>query len=139
MRWVIDGCGLELALPKRIKECSTGYRKRIGLAAALIHDPPVILLDEPTHGLDPLQILTFRELLRGLRAGRTILLSSHVISEVATISDRLLVIHNGELLADGKLADLCRKEELREGDLEGLFLNLVRRYEARAAEGARHG
>lgn len=140
--WVVDACGLEQALPKRIKECSTGYRKRIGLAAALIHDPEVILLDEPTHGLDPLQILVFRELLGKLRPGRTILLSSHVISEVAQVCDRLLIIHDGKLLADGKLGALCRDEGLAGGQIEELFLRLVRRYESRAGgaeEPERHG
>jgi ABC-2 type transport system ATP-binding protein len=136
LRWVIDGCGLEPALPKRLKECSTGFRKRIGLAAALIHDPEIILLDEPTHGLDPLQVLAFRELLRRLRPGRTILLSSHVISEVAVVCDRLLIIHDGHLLADGAVSELCRGEGLAENDVEGLFLRLVRNYEARARGGA---
>ena len=135
LHWAIENCGLEDALKKRIKECSTGYRKRIGLAAALIHDPEVIILDEPTHGLDPLQLLTFRELLRRLRPGRTILLSSHVISEVATVCDRLLIIHNGELLADGVLKDLCQQEGLPEVNIESLFIHLVRKSEAAAAVG----
>ena len=130
LRWVVDACGLELALPKRVKECSTGYRKRIGLGAALIHDPEVILLDEPTHGLDPLQILSFRDLLKRLRAGRVIFLSSHIISEVATICDRLLVIHEGHLLADGTLESIRRQEELGGADLEDLFLHLVRKHES---------
>ena len=130
LRWVVDTCALEPALPKRVKECSTGYRKRIGLGAALIHDPEVILLDEPTHGLDPLQILSFRDLLKRLRAGRVIFLSSHIISEVATICDRLLIIHDGHLLADGTVETICKQEELDEADLEDLFLHLVRKYES---------
>ena len=123
--WVIENCGIAPALPKKVKECSTGFRKRIGLAAALVHDPHVILLDEPTHGLDPLQVVSFRELLKRLRPGRTILLSSHVIAEVAAICDRLLIIHEGNLLADGTLKELCQKMELSEGDLEGLFIRLI--------------
>lgn len=138
LEWVTEACGLAEALLKRIKECSTGYRKRIGLAGALIHDPPVILLDEPTHGLDPLQVLTFRELLRKLRPGRTILLSSHIISEVAQLADRLLLIHDGHLLADGPVNQLCQKEGLGATDLEGLFLNLVRKHETQK-QGAHHG
>ncbi len=130
LQWIVDACGLERALPKRVKECSSGYRKRIGLGAALIHDPEVILLDEPTHGLDPLQILAFRDLLKRLRAGRVILLSSHIISEVATICDRLLMIHDGNLLADGTLETICRQEKLEDGNLEELFLHLVRKYES---------
>jgi len=138
LAWVTEACGLADALRKRIKECSTGYRKRIGLAGALIHDPPVILLDEPTHGLDPLQVVDFRKLLRKLRPGRTILLSSHIISEVAQLADRLLLIHNGHLLADGPVGQLCQKENLGESDVEGLFLSLVRRHEAQK-KGGNHG
>lgn len=138
LRWVTEACGLADALPKRIKECSTGYRKRIGLAGALIHDPAVLILDEPTHGLDPLQVVAFRNLLKRLKPGRTILLSSHIISEVVHIADRLLLIHDGELLADGALKDLCQREGLPEGDMEGLFIHLVRNHEARRAMEARH-
>lgn len=125
--WVSQACGLADALGKRIKECSTGYRKRIGLAAALVHDPPVIILDEPTHGLDPLQVVAFRELVKSLRPGRTILLSSHVISEVAQLADRLLLIHAGKLLAAGTIADIARTEGLEGRDLEALFLHLVKK------------
>ena len=123
--WVVENCGVLPALAKKVKECSTGFRKRIGLAAALVHDPQIILLDEPTHGLDPLQVLAFRDLLRALRPGRSILLSSHVISEVAAICDRVLMIHEGKLLAEGTLKELCQKEGLQEEDLEGLFIRLV--------------
>jgi len=127
---VIRDCELETALGKRIKACSTGYRKRVGLAAALIHDPPVLLLDEPTHGLDPLQVRRFRALLLRLREGRTILLSSHVISEVTSVSDRVLMIYGGKLLANGPVADLCRSEGLADSDLETLFVRLVERASA---------
>ena len=137
LQWVTDACGLADALRKRIKECSTGFRKRIGLAGALIHDPSVILLDEPTHGLDPLQVLTFRELLRKLRPGRTILLSSHIISEVAQLADRLLLINSGTLLADGPVHQLCEKEGISGGDLEALFLHLVQKHEAEGKGAAR--
>lgn len=135
---VVDSCALDEALGKRIKECSTGFRKRLGLAAALIHDPDVLILDEPTHGLDPLQVLAFREMLRRLRPGRTILLSSHVISEVATVADRLLVIYKGELLADGTIPELCHREGL-DGDLEALFVRLIGSFEARAGAAGRAG
>jgi ABC-2 type transport system ATP-binding protein len=135
--WVIENCSLTSVLAKKVKECSTGFRKRIGLAASQIPDPQVILLDEPTHGLDPLQVLAFRELLRRLRPGRTILLSSHVIAEVAAICDRLLIIHEGRLLADGTLAELCGKMGLPEGDLEGLFIRLVQENSTGAGEAQR--
>ncbi|MFN0059095.1 MAG: ABC transporter ATP-binding protein [Planctomycetota bacterium] len=129
MEWVVAACGLSDALLKRIKECSTGYRKRIGLAGALIHDPEIIILDEPTHGLDPLQVVAFRELLARLKPNRTILLSSHIIAEVAHLADRLLMIHNGEILADGSLSELCAQDGLAVSDLEGLFLKRIRDYQ----------
>jgi gliding motility-associated transport system ATP-binding protein len=139
LRWVIQACGLDEALRKRIKECSTGYRKRIGLAGALVHDPKVIILDEPTHGLDPLQVVAFRELLQRLKPGRTILLSSHIISEVAHISDRLLIIHEGVLLADGSLEELAAREGLPHDDLEGLFVKLVKGRGSKTVEAGHAG
>ncbi len=138
LEWVVGACGLELVLLQRVKECSTGYRKRIGLGAALIHDPEVILLDEPTHGLDPLQVVSFRALLEQLRPGRVILLSSHIISEVAAICDRLLIIHHGNLLADGTLETIRDSKGVEGGDLEELFINLIRGYESRR-DGAHDG
>jgi len=112
---VIERCGLGSVLRHIVAECSKGYRQRIGLAAALVHDPPVLLLDEPTHGLDPLQVVAFRDFIHELRdrAGaaqrdRAILFSSHILSEVAQICDRLLVIQHGRLVADAPLDDLRR-------------------------------
>ena len=135
LRWVCEACSLSDALPKRIKECSSGFRKRIGLAGALIHDPDVLILDEPTHGLDPLQVLAFRDLLRALKPGKTILLSSHIISEVAQIADRFLIIHQGHLLADGSLEGLCDREGLPQRDVEGLFVKLIRDWETKQGGG----
>lgn len=106
LRFVTERCQLEEVLRKRISECSKGFRQRIGVAAALIHDPPALLLDEPTHGLDPLQVVAFRDLLFDLRPERAILFSSHILSEVLEISDRLLVIHRGKLLLDQPKAEL---------------------------------
>lgn len=126
LSWTVKACNIESVEHKRIKECSTGYRKRIGLAAALVHDPKVLLLDEPTHGLDPLQILSWRELLLTLRPGRTIMLSSHVISDIAAICDRLLVIYNGTLLADRKLDDLRATVGTSSDQLESWIINLMR-------------
>ena len=138
LEWVVGACGLEQVLSQRVKECSTGYRKRIGLGAALIHDPEVILLDEPTHGLDPLQVVSFRALLEQLRPGRVVLLSSHIISEVAAICDRLLIIHDGNLLADGTLETIRDSKGVEGDDLEELFMNLIRGYESRR-DGAHDG
>ena len=114
-RWGVERCGLEPVL-----------RQRIGLAAALLHDPPVVLLDEPTHGLDPLQVIAFRAFLDELRPGRAILFSSHVLAEVVAISDRLIAIDRGRIVLDAAVPDL-RARAAREGrDLEELLLAGVR-------------
>jgi len=126
LKWVVKACNIQSVEHKRIKECSTGYRKRIGLAAALIHDPKVLLLDEPTHGLDPLQILAWRDLLTTLRLGRTIMLSSHVISDIAAICDRILVIYNGVLLADKRLEELRATVGTSSDELERWIIDLMR-------------
>lgn len=124
--WVIEALDLSAVLGKRIHECSKGYRQRIGLAAALIHDPPVIVLDEPTHGLDPLQVVAFRDFVRGLAPGRAILFSSHIVAEVAQISDRLVVIHRGRLVADGTVDELQARAQAGGHSLEEVVLSAVR-------------
>lgn len=127
LEWVIEICGLSPHLYKRVNQCSTGFRQRIGLGAALIHNPPILLLDEPTHGFDPLQVLAFRDLLHSLKENRVILFSSHIIQEVSALSDRILIINNGQLLGDGKPQQLA--QETGENDLEGMFTHLVRQSE----------
>jgi ABC-2 type transport system ATP-binding protein len=130
--WVVERCALEDVLWKRIHECSKGYRQRIGLAAALIHDPSVIVLDEPTHGLDPLQVVAFRDFVRAHSAGRAVLFSSHIVAEVAEISDRLLVIHRGRLVVDARV-DAFRDEARKGGrTLEQAVLDAVHRAERAA-------
>ncbi|MGD8395210.1 MAG: ABC transporter ATP-binding protein [Candidatus Eiseniibacteriota bacterium] len=123
---VVDLAGIAPVLDRRIAECSTGFRQRIGFASALVHDPPILVLDEPTHGFDPLQVLAFRDLLRELRDGRAILFSSHIIQEVQAISDRVLIIHEGRLLGDGTLPELAGQTGVDSGDLEEIFARLVR-------------
>jgi ABC-2 type transport system ATP-binding protein len=125
--WVARKCDLSDVLLKRIYQCSKGYRQRIGLAAALIHDPPVILLDEPTHGLDPLQVTAFREFIVELRPDRAILFSSHILAEVAAICDRLLILHHGRLLADNTVGELRDQAENGDGDLERAVLEVIRK------------
>ncbi len=122
---VVQAFGLQPALHQRIDRCSTGFRQRFGLAAALIHDPPVLLLDEPTHGFDPLQVVEFRQLLRQLRHGRAILFSTHIIPDVEAVSDRVLVINRGRLLGDGSLDELRQTLERPRASLEELFAHLV--------------
>ncbi len=127
----IDICGLEEVLKKRVNQCSTGFRQRIGLGTALIHDPPILLLDEPTHGFDPLQVLAFRDLLRELSPNRVILFSSHIIQEVAALSNRILIIHTGRLLGDGTLKELSAQTGQSPEALEDIFTHLVRKSERR--------
>lgn len=129
---VIETCDVGPVLQMQIRQCSTGYRQRVGLAAALVHDPPVLLLDEPTHGFDPLQVMAFRDLLRDLRTTRAILFSTHIIADVEAVSDRVLIIDHGRLLADGALPALCDEAGLPAVSLEALFAHLV------SATGARH-
>jgi ABC-2 type transport system ATP-binding protein len=87
---------------------SHGYRQRVGLAQALVHKPALLILDEPTSGLDPVQIVEMRKLIRSLRGQHTILLSSHILSEISQTCDRLLVIHDGALVGQGSESDLSK-------------------------------
>ena len=123
---VIDLCGIESVLSQRIVECSTGFRQRVGLATALIHDPSILLLDEPTHGFDPMQVIAFRDTLRQLKPGRAILFSTHIVADVEAISDRVLIIHQGRLLAHGTIAQLGEQIESPGASLEEIFAHLVR-------------
>lgn len=123
--WAVEHCALREVLAKRIHECSKGYRQRIGVAAALIHDPAVIVLDEPTHGLDPIQVVAFRRFLLGLREGKAILFSSHIVSEVSAISERVLVINRGRLLADAKIEELQRRAREAGSTVEAVVLDVV--------------
>ena len=91
---------------KKIGQLSKGYKQRVGLAAALIHDPEVLILDEPTSGLDPNQIIEIREVIKQQRADKTVLFSSHILQEVEAICDRVIIINKGELVADDQLSNL---------------------------------
>lgn len=95
----IKQCGLEEKAHTRINKLSKGYRQRVGLAQAIVHDPPVIILDEPTVGLDPRQIIEVRNLIKGLAGERTILLSTHILPEVSMICDRVTIINHGQVVA----------------------------------------
>jgi ABC-2 type transport system ATP-binding protein len=98
---MVDMCGLNLERHKRIGELSKGYRQRVGLAQAMIHDPEVLVLDEPTTGLDPNQIIEIRKLIKELGKEKTVILSSHILSEVEATCDRILIINRGKIVADG--------------------------------------
>jgi len=97
---VIDQMGLDSVHHRVIGHLSRGYRQRVGLAQALIHDPPVLILDEPTVGLDPKQIIEMRGLVKGLAGSHTIILSTHILSEAMAICDRVVIIHQGRIVAE---------------------------------------
>lgn len=111
---------LQDVLEKPIDKLSRGYRQRVGLAQALLHDPEVLIMDEPTMGLDPNQIRDFRNNIRALGKSKTILLSTHILQEVEAVADRVLLVNNGELVFDGTPEEL--KEE---GSLEKPFYRLT--------------
>jgi ABC-2 type transport system ATP-binding protein len=109
IREMIDVCGLNLERHKKINELSKGYRQRVGLAQAMIHDPEILILDEPTSGLDPNQIVEIRKLIKELGKEKTVILSSHILSEVEATCDRILIINKGKIVADGT-SDTLRKQ-----------------------------
>ncbi len=106
---MIQICGLSLEKHKKIGELSKGYRQRVGLAQALIHDPEVLVLDEPTTGLDPNQIIEIRELIKQIGKEKTVILSSHILAEVEATCDRVLIINRGKIVADGTAEELRSK------------------------------
>jgi len=103
---VIGMVGLTPESKKKIGQLSKGYKQRVGLAAALIHDPEVLILDEPTSGLDPNQIVEIREVIRQQGKDKTVLFSSHILQEVEAICDRVIIINQGEIVANDKLSNL---------------------------------
>ena len=106
---VIGLTGLTVESKKKIGQLSKGYKQRVGLAAALIHDPEVLILDEPTSGLDPNQIIEIREVIKKQGQDKTVLFSSHILQEVEAICDRVIIINKGELVADDKLSNLRQR------------------------------
>ncbi len=111
---MVDLCGLEGEKHKKIGELSKGYKQRVGLAQALIHDPKVLILDEPTAGLDPNQIVEIRELIKKIGREKTVILSSHILAEVEATCDRILIINNGKIVADGTSQDLRKRAQGKE-------------------------
>jgi ABC-2 type transport system ATP-binding protein len=115
---VIKTVGLTVEANKKIGQLSKGYKQRVGLAAALIHDPEVLILDEPTTGLDPNQIIEIRELIKKLGADKTVLFSSHILQEVQAICDRVIIINKGKIVADDILSNLAGKKHFNDLRLE---------------------
>lgn len=106
---VVQECGLRPKLKARIGELSKGYRQRVGLAQALIHDPEVLILDEPTSGMDPMQVIEIRQLINRLRRDKCIIFSTHILQEATAVASRLVIINGGEKIADGVAEDLASK------------------------------
>jgi ABC-2 type transport system ATP-binding protein len=114
----IDQVGLRPEAGKKISQLSKGYKQRVGLAAALIHSPEVLILDEPTTGLDPNQIVEIRDVIKNYGKNRTVLFSSHILQEVEAICDRVIIINQGKIIADKNLVEL-RKEQ------RGKFIKVI--------------
>ncbi len=108
---IIEQTGLTVEAHKKIGQLSKGYRQRVGLAAALLHDPDVLILDEPTTGLDPNQLIEIRKLIKEIGKEKTILLSTHIMKEVEAVCDRVIIINKGEIVADKKMDELREVEE----------------------------
>jgi ABC-2 type transport system ATP-binding protein len=109
IRKMVSVCGLNTEKHKKIGELSKGYRQRVGLAQALIHDPEILVLDEPTTGLDPNQIVEIRKLIREIGKEKTVILSTHILPEVEATCDRILIINKGRIVADGT-SETLRKQ-----------------------------
>lgn len=111
---VITLVGLTDESHKKIKQLSKGYRQRVGLAAALLHDPEVLILDEPTTGLDPNQLISIRNLIQEIGKTKTILFSTHIMQEVEAICNRVIIIKKGKIVADSSIKDLTKSKSLTE-------------------------
>ncbi|MCT4613519.1 MAG: ABC transporter ATP-binding protein [Marinifilaceae bacterium] len=126
---MIIKCGLDKEKHKKIAELSKGYRQRVGLAQAIIHKPDILILDEPTTGLDPNQIVEIRNLIRELGKDKTVLFSTHILSEVEATCDRILIINNGRIVANGTAQSLrtqasgnrVYKTKILDGEKDSVF------------------
>ncbi len=106
--WLKGACGITPVWKHGIHELSKGFRQRVGLAQALIHDPKILILDEPTTGLDPLQIIGIRQLVRELAKNKTIIFSTHILQEVEVLADRIVIINEGKIVAQGTKEELAQ-------------------------------
>ncbi len=118
---VVSQCALESVAHKAIGKLSKGYRQRVSMAQALLHDPEVLIMDEPTSGLDPNQIRGVRQLIRDLGQSKTVLVSTHILHEVEPVAGRVLFIHDGKIVFDGKPSALAHQN----GSLEQAFYSLT--------------
>jgi len=128
MKAIVRMCGLNREKHKKIGELSKGYKQRVGLAQALIHDPEILILDEPTTGLDPNQIVEIRHLIKEIGQEKTVILSTHILPEVEATCDRILIINRGKIVADGSPDALRRAgegEEMLTVQISGPGMNEV--------------
>lgn len=114
MRKMFDLCGLKRVVRQSIGELSKGYRQRVGLAQAMINDPEILVLDEPTSGLDPNQIVEIRNLIKKIGENKTVILSTHILQEVSATCDRVVIINNGKIAAEGTTGELISKAKRKE-------------------------
>jgi ABC-2 type transport system ATP-binding protein len=120
--YVVTSCSLESVLYKPIGKLSKGFRQRVGMAQAIIHDPKVLILDEPTSGLDPIQTAQARDLIKALGKDKTILLSTHILTEVQAVCARVILINQGRLIYDGAVSELSQNVEQLEDKFRTLIL-----------------
>ena len=123
----LEECQLGTVADKTIGTLSKGYKQRTGIAQAIIHEPEILILDEPTSGLDPIQNLQLRNLIKGLKDQRTVILSTHILSEIEQIAQRVLIIKAGELIVDEPLDELLKtqiSDQLTTPSLEDVFVHL---------------
>lgn len=117
--------GIGQMLGRTISELSKGYRQRVGLAQAIIHEPDVLILDEPTTGLDPNQLVEIRDVIKAIGAEKTVIFSTHILQEIAAVCDRIIIINHGKIVADGKIPELAKQlpaaEQGKEPTLEDIF------------------
>lgn len=111
IEYAVQKCGLEKVIHRNIRELSKGYRQRVGLGHAIVHDPEILVLDEPTSGLDPNQIVEIRSLIKELGKEKTVILSTHILSEVEASCDRAIIISSGKIVADNSIDELMRKKD----------------------------
>lgn len=129
LKWVKEACQIEFIWKHTVSELSKGFKQRVGLAQALIHDPKVLILDEPTSGLDPLQIIGIRDLIRSLAKEKTVIFSTHILSEVEAIADRIVIVNEGKKVAQGTFRELAQQTSglVNKPDptLEDIFIALL--------------
>lgn len=132
---IIERTGLKKEQHKKIEELSKGYKQRVGLAQALIHDPEILILDEPTTGLDPNQLDEIRTLIKELGKDKTVILSTHIMQEVEAICDRIIIINKGEITADEQSKDLIKNSSKNYLDISVEFIENIDEKKLKEIEG----